>query len=84
MEIAEITKRVKTVLQKLDFNVDDVTMDFIETYQIDSITFIEMILEIEEEFSILVPDESLIMENVNTVEKIAALVEKVLDDEGEQ
>ncbi len=84
MEIAEITKRVKTVLQKLDFNVDDVTMDFIETYQIDSITFIEMILEIEEEFSILVPDESLIMENVNTVEKIAALVEKVLKDEGEQ
>ncbi len=84
MEIAEITKRVQAVLQKLDFNVDDVTMDFIETYQIDSITFIEMILEIEEEFSILVPDESLIMENVNTVEKIAALVEKVLDDEGEQ
>ncbi len=84
MEIAEITKRVQAVLQKLDFNVDDVTMDFIETYQIDSITFIEMILEIEEEFSILVPDESLIMENVNTVEKIAALVEKVLKDEGEQ
>lgn len=83
MEITEITKRVQSALLRLNFEVDDVTMDFIEAYQIDSITFIELILEIEEEFSIMVPDESLIMENVNTVEKIADLVKKVLDDEGE-
>ncbi len=84
MEITEITKRVQNVLLNMDYKVDDVTIDFIEAYEIDSITFIELILEVEEEFSIMVPDESLIMENVNTVEKIAELVKKVLDDEGEQ
>ncbi len=84
MEITEIKKRVQNVILNMGYKVDDVKIDFIEAYEIDSITFIELILEIEEEFSIMVPDESLIMENVNTVEKIAELVKKVLDDEGEQ
>ncbi len=84
MEITEVLKRVLNILLNMGYKVDDVTIDYIEAYEIDSITFIELILEVEEEFSIMVPDESLIMENVNTVEKIAELVKKVLDDEGEQ
>ena len=77
--INDITEKILSILKRMDINVEDNEADFITENNIDSITFIEIILSIEEEFSILVPDEYLIMEETNTVSKIAAFVEKIIN-----
>ena len=77
--INDITEKILSILKRMDINVEDNETDFITENNIDSITFIEIILSIEEEFSILVPDEYLIMEETNTVSKIAAFVEKIIN-----
>ncbi len=77
----EITEKILQILKETNIHVDDIDADFITENNIDSITFIEIILSIEEMFSILVPDEYLIMEKSNTVAKIAAFVEKVLKED---
>ena len=77
--INDITEKILSILNRMDINVEDNEADFITENNIDSITFIEIILSIEEEFSILVPDEYLIMEETNTVSKIAAFVEKIIN-----
>ena len=77
--INDITEKILSILNRMDINVEDNEADFITENNIDSITFIEIILSIEEEFSILVPDEYLIMEETNTVSKIAAFVVKIIN-----
>lgn len=77
--INDITEKILSILKRMDINVEDNEVDFITENNIDSITFIEIILSIEEEFSILVPDEYLIMEETNTVSKIAAFVDKIIN-----
>lgn len=74
----DITEKILSILRGMGINVEDNDSDFITENNIDSITFIEIILSIEEEFSILVPDEYLIMEEANTVSKITDFVEKVI------
>ena len=77
--INDITEKILSILKRMDINVEDNEADFITENNIDSITFIEIILSIEEEFSILVPDEYLIMEETYTVSKIAAFVDKIIN-----
>ena len=77
--INDITEKILSILKRMDINVEDNEVDLITENNIDSITFIEIILSIEEEFSILVPDEYLIMEETNTVSKIAAFVDKIIN-----
>lgn len=77
--INDITEKILSILKRMDINVEDNEADFITENNIDSITFIEIILSIEEEFSILVPDEYLIMEETNIVSKIAAFVDKIIN-----
>lgn len=77
--INDITEKILSILKRMDINVEDNEADFITENNIDSITFIEIILSIKEEFSILVPDEYLIMEETNTVSKIAAFVDKIIN-----
>lgn len=76
--MSDITEKILSIIRGMNINVEDNNADFITENNIDSITFIEIILSIEEEFSILVPDEYLIMEEANTVSKIADFVEKVI------
>ena len=72
-----MVEKIKNSLKKFDINVDDGDEDFILKNNIDSITFIHTILGVEEEFSILVPDEYLLMDNLNTIHKIASMVEEL-------
>ena len=77
--IDNITEKITNNLRTLDINVDNTTSDFITENNIDSITFIEIIISIEEEFSILIPEEYLLMEEMNTVSKIANIVNELAD-----
>jgi len=73
-------EKIVNNLKTLDINIDDITKDFITENNIDSITFIEIIINIEEEFSILIPEEYLLMEEMNTVSKIANIVNELVNN----
>lgn len=51
-------------------NVDDLDSQL----QIDSIEFISLIVSIEEEYEIIIPDEYLIFDRLNTVRKFYELI----------
>ena len=75
--IDNIIEKTTNSLKNLDIYIDNTEVDFILENNIDSITFIHIILNIEEEFSIIIPDEYLLMENLNTISKIADLVQEL-------
>lgn len=77
--IDNIIEKIINNLKTLDIDVEDIETDFITENNIDSITFIEIIINIEEEFSILIPEENLLMEEMNTVSKIANIVNELAD-----
>ncbi len=79
-KIIEIINRVK----KDGFLVkEDVDMDLISEYGIDSIEFIRIILEIEKAFEIKFSDMSNIKREMTTVNKIAEII-KVMKEEEEK
>ena len=72
-----IIERITKILKNVNIDFENTEEDFIEKSNIDSITFIEMIIYIEEEFDILIPDEYLLSEKLNTISKIADLVSEL-------
>lgn len=63
-----IARRVKAIiLEKLDVEEDDITEEasFIESLGADSLDTVEMIMELEDEFNLEIPDEA--AENLATV-----------------
>ena len=77
-KIIEIINRVK----KDGFLVkEDVDMDLISEYGIDSIEFIRIILEIEKAFEIKFSDMSNIKREMTTVNKIAEIINVMKEEE---
>ncbi|MDR3046759.1 MAG: phosphopantetheine-binding protein [Bacteroidales bacterium] len=74
----DVIEKILDNLKKFDINIADLEADFITENNIDSITFIEIIINLEEEFSILIPEEYLLIERMNTVSKIAEVIKKEL------
>lgn len=61
------------------FDVDIVEyMDFINDGGMDSLTFISMVIEIEEYFNIIIPDDLLLPENFKFVDGIVSIIDKEL------
>lgn len=73
---SEILKTVNAVLEKPIIQ-DQVEMEF-SNIGIDSITFIRMIVSLEETFEIEIPDEKLSISEINTIVKITETVNEVL------
>jgi len=76
-----IVEKIINILNNLnlkDIHIENIETDFIKENNIDSITFIEIIIYIEEEFDILIPDEYLLSEKLNTIYKIANLVSELV------
>jgi len=63
-------KRDESVLSLVKDNTD------LREYGLDSISSIELIVMIEDEFNISVEDDDLLIDNFNTLEKIMLLLEK--------
>ena len=61
-------------------------MNLVDDLGMDSLTFISIVVEVESVFGIEVPDEVLLMEEWQTVEKIVGIIEKEVqsktDEEG--
>ena len=56
-----------------------ITMDLINDLGMDSLTFVELIVLLEDEFGVEIPLENLEMENFRTLEKIETIVNMILN-----
>lgn len=70
---------IKTCLNGLDLTSDNV-LDNLSDLGMDSVGFIQMIVAIEEEFECEIPDEKLLITEMDTVEKIIQVLEELYDE----
>lgn len=75
------------VLKVLNTNLENTEITFAQTEDdlsalgMDSITFIRTIVALEEEFDIEIPDEYLLLTEMNTISKMTDVISAVLDNQ---
>lgn len=69
------------VVEQLDVEADEVTMDsaIIDDLGADSLDVVDLVMSIEEEFDVEIPDED--VENIKTVGDIVKYVESAADED---
>ncbi len=76
----KIKEIVVTVLELSEDDAEQITEDTdLLEYGLDSMTCVEVVVNLEEEFGITVDEEDLLVENMSTIGKIKDLVEKYED-----
>lgn len=73
---AEIEERIKTIIvEQLGVSADEVTQEasFIEDLGADSLDIVELIMALEEEYDIEIPDED--AEKIQTVKDVVSYVQ---------
>ena len=75
-----IKEIIVTVLELSEDDAKQITEDTdLLEYGLDSMTCVEMVVNLEEEFGITVDEEDLLVENMSTISKIKDLVVKYED-----
>ena len=74
--MATVDKVKKIIAEQLNKDISDIgeDLDIVKDLGADSLDIVEMIMNIEEEFGITVPDDKAV--NVKTVKDIVSLLEK--------
>lgn len=78
---------VNQVLEILNANIEDspITTDELDTslmdLGMDSITFIQVIVALEEEFECEIPDEKIMISEMDTVQKIINILQSLYDEQ---
>lgn len=75
----DVFEKVKEIIaEQLDVDIDSITLDtsFINDLESDSLDIVELIMAIEEEFDIEVPDEE--AEKISTVQDAVNYIEDVI------
>ena len=74
----EVIELISELFKDKGFDIDRIEyVDLIDDLGMDSITFVSMVVEIEDHFKILIPDDLLRFENFNSVNKIVKLISKI-------
>lgn len=74
----------KVIIQKIykivdeELTIDNLEMDLHKC--MDSIGFVRLIVDLEQEYNIEIPDRYLVLEEINTVKKIEAIVAKLINE----
>lgn len=68
---------VNDIIETVEIKPDQFEVD-LSTIGMDSITFIRIVVALEEAFSIEIPDEFLLITEMNTVEKITNVVSSTM------
>ena len=77
----ELLEMVKNNL-KVEIEDENKGVDFFDgTLGFDSVTLLEFILEIEDTFDVIIPDEDLLPENFSSLEKLTDYVYKLVKSE---
>lgn len=85
MVFEEVKKKLISLITNL-FNNNGLDVkniencDFIQDLGMDSHLFMALIVEIEETFSLNIPDELLLMENFNEFDKIVQIIATVIEN----
>ncbi|MFF2154429.1 acyl carrier protein [Paenibacillus chitinolyticus] len=77
MNIEEIV--VNKIKEKLNINSNLLPNDDLNSFGLDSLGSIDLILELEDEFDITFESEDLFIDNISTPEKIIKLIRGKLD-----
>ena len=76
----DINESKEVILEIINSNIENVQInlgqsgDDLSTMGMDSITFIRIVVELEDAFNIEIPDEFLLITEMNTVEKMLNIV----------
>lgn len=63
------------IFQGQDVDTDLIEyVDFVDDLGIDSISFITLVVEVEEAFGIVIPDDLMLMENLKNVDQIIHII----------
>ncbi|WP_159886798.1 acyl carrier protein [Paenibacillus puerhi] len=77
VENHELVEIVSTVLKNAELELDHIEEHTdLRNFNLSSITAIELIVAVEERFGIIIPEDDLSIENVNTINKLRHLVLK--------
>lgn len=67
------------IIEKIELNGAEINEKG-EIEDIDSIVFISLVLDLEEEFNIEIPDEYLLMSTFSSVDNIILIINKLIDN----
>lgn len=72
----EIRSRLINIMQNVDIFIDDACVDDIDVrnYISSSIQFISLIVEIEKEFNIEIPDEMFVLDNFSSLNVLSDII----------
>ena len=81
----EVIELITELFKDKGFDIDILEyVDLIEDMGMDSITFISIVVEIEEHFAVEVPDDILLLENFKSVDDIVSVIENELSKKSEE
>ena len=66
------------IIEKIELNGAEINEKG-EIEDIDSIVFISLVLDLEEEFNIEIPDEYLLMSTFSSIDNITLIINKLID-----
>ena len=81
----EIQKIQRVVVEIINSNVENANLEIAQAdeeltlYGMDSISFIKIVINIEQTFEIVIPDEKLIISEMGTLNKMVGVIVKVLN-----
>ncbi len=71
-------EKVLGICEGINDAIDFSAKDLIDSGELDSLTLVEIVSELMEEFEVEIPFEEMLPHNFNSVDAMAALVEKYL------
>ena len=77
IEISKIVEIIQSNLENMLISQNQYNDD-LTTLGMDSITFIHIIVELEENFDCEIPDSKLLISEMNTINKIAVVLEEAI------
>lgn len=78
----DLLNKIGEILKKYIGNENDAILEQnveLSEFGMDSISFIHIVVELEELFDIEIPDEKLLMSEMGTLEKIVRVVQEVIN-----
>ena len=76
-------REIRILMDNLGYEIGDADADLLIDNQVDSISFVELLVEIESVLNIVIPDQYLSMENFSTLNRIIETLGTVISNDAE-
>lgn len=75
----DVRERINNILYNMGFFIEQSEDANLIEYGMDSLRFIELIVNIEQEFGIIIPDEALIIDNISSLNGFTTYIESFVE-----